>query len=153
LTQLPDLSLLPEPERNIIAKALAKQPQDRWASCRAFVEKLLDRGTPSGSQGSDPVSPDQESPPAPPHPTGGPGLETLRSVAKVTDRIWPLVVEETEDQSGCKRYSVRVLGPPRAGAQQPIRLGSRVLWSILWGQEAHLLLLDEDPEGKVFCLC
>lgn len=40
LTQPPDLSVLPEPERDVVARALAKQPGERWASCRVFVEEL-----------------------------------------------------------------------------------------------------------------
>jgi formylglycine-generating enzyme required for sulfatase activity len=40
LTQPPDLSILPEPEREVVARALAKQAGDRWASCRVFVEEL-----------------------------------------------------------------------------------------------------------------
>lgn len=40
LTQPPDLSILPEPERGVVARALAKQAGDRWASCRVFIEEL-----------------------------------------------------------------------------------------------------------------
>jgi formylglycine-generating enzyme required for sulfatase activity len=40
LTQAPDLSMLPELERDVVARALAKQARDRWASCRVFVEEL-----------------------------------------------------------------------------------------------------------------
>jgi formylglycine-generating enzyme required for sulfatase activity len=40
LTQPPDLSILPEPERDVVGRALAKQGGDRWASCRVFVEEL-----------------------------------------------------------------------------------------------------------------
>jgi serine/threonine protein kinase len=40
LDQAPDLGDLPEPERNVLLKALAKQPQERFASCGAFVEAL-----------------------------------------------------------------------------------------------------------------
>lgn len=36
----PDLSMLPEAERPVVARALAKRPQDRWADCRAFVREL-----------------------------------------------------------------------------------------------------------------
>lgn len=36
----PDLSMLPEGERPAARRALAKRPQDRWPSCRAFVEAL-----------------------------------------------------------------------------------------------------------------
>lgn len=36
----PDLSMLPENERPAVARALAKNPKDRWPNCRAFVESL-----------------------------------------------------------------------------------------------------------------
>ncbi len=36
----PDLSLLPEEERPVVARALAPIPQDRWPTCRDFVEQL-----------------------------------------------------------------------------------------------------------------
>lgn len=45
LTQAPDLSILPEVERDIVARALAKRPADRWASCRIFVEELATGNT------------------------------------------------------------------------------------------------------------
>jgi serine/threonine-protein kinase len=37
----PDLSFLPAGERSIVARALALIPQDRWPSCRHFVDLLL----------------------------------------------------------------------------------------------------------------
>lgn len=153
LTRSPDLSLLPALERDIVAKGLAKQPQDRWPSCRVFVENLMDCGPPSRTQRGDSVSAWQEASPISTSAAGGRGLAVLRSLARFTDQIWPLVVDETADQPGAKYYSVRDLGPPRAGDRHPIRLGSRVFWSILLDQEADLVLLDEEPEGKVFCLC
>ena len=36
----PDLSGLPEEERAVVARALAKRPEDRWPSCREFVRRL-----------------------------------------------------------------------------------------------------------------
>jgi formylglycine-generating enzyme required for sulfatase activity len=36
----PDLSMLPESERPAVARALAKDPAQRWPSCRAFVSAL-----------------------------------------------------------------------------------------------------------------
>jgi serine/threonine protein kinase len=36
----PDLSMLPEVERQAVARALAKKPPERWPSCRAFVDAL-----------------------------------------------------------------------------------------------------------------
>jgi formylglycine-generating enzyme required for sulfatase activity len=40
LQQAPDLSMLPAAERPAVAQALAKQPEDRWPTCGAFVEAL-----------------------------------------------------------------------------------------------------------------
>jgi serine/threonine protein kinase len=36
----PDLTALPPAERSIVARALAKKPDERWPSCRAFVDAL-----------------------------------------------------------------------------------------------------------------
>jgi serine/threonine protein kinase len=36
----PDLTMLPSAEQPPVARALAKEPQRRWPSCRAFVEAL-----------------------------------------------------------------------------------------------------------------
>ncbi len=36
----PDLSMLPESERPAVARALAKQPGERWPDCRSFIEVL-----------------------------------------------------------------------------------------------------------------
>jgi len=36
----PDLTMLPEPERPIIARALAPTPQDRWPSCEELINRL-----------------------------------------------------------------------------------------------------------------
>jgi len=58
----PDLSLLPEEERPIVARALAKDPADRWPTCRDFVAALAHQArhaedaatgrTPLGGRGS-----------------------------------------------------------------------------------------------------
>jgi len=36
----PDLSMLPAEERPVLGRALAKEPEQRWPSCRAFVRAL-----------------------------------------------------------------------------------------------------------------
>jgi serine/threonine protein kinase len=36
----PDLSMLPRGERPAVARALAKKPEERWPTCRAFVDAL-----------------------------------------------------------------------------------------------------------------
>jgi serine/threonine protein kinase len=38
---LPDLTMLPVPERAVVARALAKEPAERWPNCRAFVQALV----------------------------------------------------------------------------------------------------------------
>jgi len=40
LREPPDLTMLAEKERPIVARALAKEPGERWPTCRAFVEAL-----------------------------------------------------------------------------------------------------------------
>jgi serine/threonine protein kinase len=40
LTDPPDLSHLPEEEQPIVARALSKDPEQRWPNCRTFVEAL-----------------------------------------------------------------------------------------------------------------
>jgi formylglycine-generating enzyme required for sulfatase activity len=40
LLRPPDLTMLPEEERPAVARALAKEPDDRWPSCRAFLDAL-----------------------------------------------------------------------------------------------------------------
>jgi WD40 repeat protein len=44
LQRPPDLTMVPEAERLALARALAKPPQDRWPTCRAFVEALAHVG-------------------------------------------------------------------------------------------------------------
>jgi pSer/pThr/pTyr-binding forkhead associated (FHA) protein len=41
LSRPPNLRMIPKAEEPIVARALAKEPKDRWPSCRAFVDALL----------------------------------------------------------------------------------------------------------------
>jgi serine/threonine protein kinase/Flp pilus assembly protein TadD len=41
----PDLSMIPEAERPAVARALSKSPRDRWPSCRAFIQAVMDPTT------------------------------------------------------------------------------------------------------------
>jgi serine/threonine-protein kinase len=40
LMQSPDLTMLPSVERPVLSRALAKKPEERWPTCRAFAEEL-----------------------------------------------------------------------------------------------------------------
>jgi serine/threonine protein kinase len=40
LTKEPDLSMLPESERPVVMRALAKDPEERWPDCRALAHAL-----------------------------------------------------------------------------------------------------------------
>lgn len=44
LSREPDLTMLPPKERPVVARALAKDPKDRWPSCGEFVKTLLGVG-------------------------------------------------------------------------------------------------------------
>jgi hypothetical protein len=81
------------------------------------------------------------------------GLGGLWALAKFTDRIWPLVVEDRSASLQRITYQVRDLGAPQPGARHRIRLGSRVFWALEWETPAHLLLLNHGAEGKTYCLC
>jgi formylglycine-generating enzyme required for sulfatase activity len=48
----PDLSGLPEHERPVVARALARRPEDRWPSCRAFVRALVASGSAPAAGGA-----------------------------------------------------------------------------------------------------
>jgi len=81
------------------------------------------------------------------------GLDGLWSLAKFTDRIWPLVVEERSSTRERITYEVRQYGAPQPGARHQIRLGSSVFWAVQWEKPAHLMLLNHGSEGKTYCLC
>ncbi|MGE3809753.1 MAG: protein kinase [Gemmataceae bacterium] len=67
VTRAPHLKMLPEEDRPVVARALAKKPEDRWPTCRDFVIHL-ERGaspTPVPSTTAS-ISPVTEPPAAPP---------------------------------------------------------------------------------------
>ena len=46
LQREPNLAMLPENERPVVARALAKKPEDRWPNCRQFAEALAGLAAP-----------------------------------------------------------------------------------------------------------
>jgi hypothetical protein len=79
------------------------------------------------------------------------GLAGLRAVARFTDQIWPLPADRAPRVAA--RTAVRGLGAPQEGVEHGFRLGSRVCLAVESDHDAHLLLLDEGPEGTLYCLC
>jgi hypothetical protein len=51
MTEPPDLSMLPEADQPILARALAKNPDDRFPTCAAFIRALAGRSDSTGSGG------------------------------------------------------------------------------------------------------
>jgi serine/threonine protein kinase len=60
LTKQPDLSMLPEIERPVVAKALEKEPNKRWPSCKAFVAALVEARMATSAQSKPSRLPSQE---------------------------------------------------------------------------------------------
>lgn len=76
-------------------------------------------------------------------------LQSLRRIARFTDQIWPLSAE----RRAASRSSLRGLGAPQEDVQHGHRLGSRVCLAIESEHPGNLLLLDEGPDGVIYCLC
>jgi serine/threonine protein kinase/Tfp pilus assembly protein PilF len=128
----PDLEALPPEERAVAARALAKDPPQRYPSCRAFVQAL------AAVCKVDRASTLLTSPPAPP---AAPS-ETARSPYYQDTR--PSPVERTE----------RAAGPPPAAPRRrwPLWLGvvgSVVLLGLLTAQVVWVILSNHphQPEG------
>lgn len=49
MSEPPDLSMLPEADRPVVERALAKDPDERWPSCTAFIRALGPVRDPGGS--------------------------------------------------------------------------------------------------------
>lgn len=77
-------------------------------------------------------------------------LQSLRSIACFTDQIWPVPANRISRSTD---RSLRGLGAPQDDVQHGHRLGSRVCLNIESDRAGYLLLLDEGPEGIIYCLC
>jgi hypothetical protein len=78
------------------------------------------------------------------------GLRGLRQAASFTTQIWP---EAAETLARGVSPGMRGLGAAPTHAKYRHQLGSRVRLSIKSERAGYLLLLDEGPEGIVYCLC
>jgi serine/threonine protein kinase len=86
----PQLMALPAADRPAVARALAKNPTERFPSCKAFVDALLNRAqVPPESPPAHPAPPR----PATPHPPSGPDDTKPSSIRTTTRRTDDLPIE------------------------------------------------------------
>lgn len=77
-------------------------------------------------------------------------FERFWSIASFTDRIRPLPLESAKEE---RKHLVRGMGARPKRAQYAYRLGSELCLALNINRAGHLTLLDEGPEGIVYCLC
>jgi serine/threonine protein kinase len=99
----PDLSMIPEAERGAVGRALAKSPRDRWPSCRAFVQAVMDSAgdrhapptvAPADSTWRKTTQPDPGTLTPPPKPEPLSELDPAPTASASTPR-WPYLVGAT----------------------------------------------------------
>ncbi|MCI0388419.1 MAG: protein kinase [Acidobacteria bacterium] len=78
-------------------------------------------------------------------------LQSLRRIARLTDRIWPMPAAARSRSA--HSAAIRGMGAPQEDAQHGYPLGSRVRLAIESDREGYLSLIDEGPEGIIYCLC
>jgi TIR domain/Domain of unknown function (DUF4384) len=76
----------------------------------------------------------------------------LRSFASFNDRIWPIAADSIP-RDRHRRATFRGLGAPQEGVQHGYKIGSHMEIAIQAERAGHLLVIDEGPEGIVYCLC
>jgi Domain of unknown function (DUF4384) len=79
------------------------------------------------------------------------GWETLLSVARFTDLIWPLPADQMQQDR--LKGAFRGMGAPQARAGFSFHLGSRIALAIDSDRLAYLLLLNRGADGTLYCLC
>jgi serine/threonine protein kinase len=107
MTEPPDLSMLPEYDRPVVARALSKNPDDRFPSCTAFIRSLPIRPDP-GTNGAPPD--DLDAAPAP--------LSRLKSPRTAPDVY--LTPGPVATPAGTPAGGVTVL-PPKSAARSKAR--------------------------------
>lgn len=103
MTEPPDLSMLPEADRPVVARALSKDPDERWSSCTAFVRSLGGARDASGSSGSG----------------GAPGTGVRESAAWAKAQRTAYDIDLTPPASAYAGSGAAVVTPPTAGRRTP----------------------------------
>jgi serine/threonine protein kinase len=83
MTRHPDLAMLPEAERPAVLRAMAKEPNQRWPNCRAFIDAL------TAAQSGAPVPPPMHG--------GSGGIKKLAVVQPVSPSKATTELEELDD--------------------------------------------------------
>lgn len=78
-------------------------------------------------------------------------LDELKRLALFNDQLWPVHAAAVPQGQG--RSVLRGLGAPQENLTHGFPLGSRMRLVLESDCAGHLLLLDEGPEGKIYCLC
>lgn len=79
-------------------------------------------------------------------------LTGLRALASFNDRVWTVTADRLR-QNRRARATFRGLGAPQEGFERWHKIGSRLGLVVQAERAGHLLLIDEGPEGFVYCLC
>lgn len=124
-------------------------PEQWWPLLRRALSRA-GLGTNAAADGPAPAdaAPDSTTAAAPPLPAD---LRGLRSLASLTDQIWP-VPRDAVARGGAAPLT-RGLGAPQPDVQHSYRIGNRMCLALESERQGHLLLLDEGPEHLVYCLC
>ncbi len=150
---------LPAAAESVLLQSLAYRAQDRHAETRVFGDALA--AALLQSQPALPTQPLTEiiagptiadteplegsvTAPAPPTQLN-PSLQSLLALATPTNRIQPKLAGEARQARG--------MGAKPGSAPRRFRQGDRLRLTFDSDWEGHLLLLDEGPEGIVYCLC
>jgi serine/threonine-protein kinase len=118
MSREPDLSLLPPEEHYAVSRALAKDPQERWPSCRAFVDALIK---------AQPVKKTLPPPTARPSTAGQtkpPALKTPQPVIRVSDSARMRQAALRQAMVAQPPPSSKKLSPPKPSEPQKL-LGTK----------------------------
>lgn len=78
-------------------------------------------------------------------------FEGLQAIARFSDQIWPIAAR-TVLRCPSSTFT-RGLGAPQEAAQHRFHVGDKIRLVIESDHRSHLLLLDEGPERRTYCLC
>jgi serine/threonine protein kinase len=143
LSRPPDLTMLPADERPAVAKALAKKPQERWHSCRAFVQGLIDKelamAIAEGPPPDEVATSDEE--------------EVPRIVRRKRSRFpsWPWLAGAAAGWLGMLTFfSLWLFTRPAAEPQGVAELPAGVIGEVrlLRGHAGCVTCVDVSPDGK-----